>query len=120
MTDVRKARQLFELGVLSLGIPVEGTDPVDNKAQATKAFTRASEWDPTMADAWLGRAAAGLDLVSSTAATQSAKPWFAIGGIDAGRVGEVTALGARRIVVVRAITAAADPAAAATDLAGML
>ena len=67
-----------------------------------------------------GRAAAGLDLVSSTAATQSAKPWFAIGGIDAGRVGEVTALGARRIVVVRAITAADDPAAAATDLAGML
>ena len=59
MTDVRKARQLFELGVLSLGIPVEGTDPVDNKAQATKAFTRASEWDPTMADAWLGRLACG-------------------------------------------------------------
>ncbi len=72
-----------------------------------------------------GRAAAGLDLVSATAkmlsgATQSAKPWFAIGGIDAGRVGEVTALGARRIVVVRAITAAADPTAAARELAGML
>ena len=59
MTDVRKARQLFELGVLSLGIPVEGTDPVDNRAQATKAFTRASEWDPSMADAWLGRLACG-------------------------------------------------------------
>ncbi|MET4166560.1 thiamine-phosphate pyrophosphorylase [Gordonia terrae] len=72
-----------------------------------------------------GRAAAGLDLVSATSemlsgTTQSPKPWFAIGGIDAGRVGEVTALGARRIVVVRAITAAADPAAAARDLAGML
>lgn len=72
-----------------------------------------------------GRAAAGLDLVSATAEmlsgpTQSAKPWFAIGGIDAGRVGEVTALGARRIVVVRAITAAADPTAAARELAGML
>ncbi|GAB42968.1 thiamine-phosphate pyrophosphorylase [Gordonia terrae NBRC 100016] len=72
-----------------------------------------------------GRAAAGLDLVSATSemlsrTPQSTKPWFAIGGIDAGRVGEVTALGARRIVVVRAITAAADPAAAARDLAGML
>ncbi|WP_055476193.1 thiamine phosphate synthase [Gordonia sp. HS-NH1] len=72
-----------------------------------------------------GRAAAGLDLVSATAEmlsgpTQSAKPWFAIGGIDAGRVGEVTARGARRIVVVRAITAAADPTAAARELAGML
>ncbi|MFT4043522.1 MAG: type VII secretion AAA-ATPase EccA [Gordonia sp. (in: high G+C Gram-positive bacteria)] len=59
MADVRKARQLFELGVLSFGIPVEGTEPVHNPAQAAKAFTRASEWDPGMADAWLGRLATG-------------------------------------------------------------
>lgn len=59
MTDVRKARQLFELGVLSLGIPVEGTDPVDDAAQAAKAFRRASEWDASMADAWLGRLVCG-------------------------------------------------------------
>jgi len=45
-----------------------------------------------------------------------AKPWFAIGGIDAGRVPEVRAAGASRIVVVRALTAAADPAAAAAEL----
>ncbi len=67
-----------------------------------------------------GRSAAGLDLVSTTAEASPGKPWFAIGGIDAPRVPEVTAAGARRIVVVRAITAAADPAAAAADLLGRL
>ncbi|WP_394811390.1 thiamine phosphate synthase [Gordonia jinghuaiqii] len=67
-----------------------------------------------------GRAAAGLDLVASTAAAQPTKPWFAIGGIDAARVPEVTVRGARRIVVVRAITAADDPAAAARELLGRL
>lgn len=61
MADVGKARQLFELGVLSLGIWVEGQEPVDDPRQAAKAFTRASEWDPTMADAWLGRLACGED-----------------------------------------------------------
>ena len=38
-------------------------------------------------------------------------PWFAIGGIDLGNVEQVVEAGARRIVVVRAITEADDPAA---------
>lgn len=61
MVDVGKARQLFELGVLSLGIPVEGTEPVDNPDQADKAFRRAAQWDPGMADAWIGRLACPPD-----------------------------------------------------------
>lgn len=61
-----------------------------------------------------GRRAAGLDLVR--AAATATKPWFAIGGIDLARVPEVLAAGATRIVVVRAITAAEDPAAAARAL----
>ncbi|TRW82713.1 thiamine phosphate synthase [Mycolicibacterium sp. 018/SC-01/001] len=63
-----------------------------------------------------GRPAPGLDLVRATAALNPDKPWFAIGGIDAARLPEVLAAGARRIVVVRAITAADDPKAAAADL----
>lgn len=63
-----------------------------------------------------GRPAAGLDLVRSTAAAQPTRPWFAIGGIDNARLPEVLAAGATRIVVVRAITAAADPEAAARTL----
>jgi len=63
-----------------------------------------------------GRPAPGLDLVREVAATDTAKPWFAIGGIDEDRLGEVLDAGARRIVVVRAITEAADPGAAARRL----
>jgi thiamine-phosphate pyrophosphorylase len=62
-----------------------------------------------------GRPAAGLDLVRHAAATSS-KPFFAIGGIDESNVGEVVAAGASRVVVVRAIRDAADPAAAARAL----
>ncbi|MCV7014990.1 thiamine phosphate synthase [Mycolicibacterium madagascariense] len=67
-----------------------------------------------------GRSAPGLDLVRAAAALGTATPWFAIGGIDADRLPEVLAAGATRIVVVRAITAAEDPAAAARELARAL
>lgn len=63
-----------------------------------------------------GRTAAGLSLVQAAASLGTAKPWFAIGGIDQARVPEVVAAGASRIVVVRAITAAADPRQAAASL----
>jgi thiamine-phosphate pyrophosphorylase len=48
------------------------------------------------------------------------RPWFAIGGIDHERLDEVLAAGAQRIVVVRAITDAEDPRAAAAALAARL
>jgi thiamine-phosphate pyrophosphorylase len=67
-----------------------------------------------------GRSAPGLTLVRSTAALACDKPWFAIGGIDADRLPEVLAAGTRRIVVVRAITAAEDPRAAAQQLSSAL
>ncbi|KIS26486.1 thiamine-phosphate pyrophosphorylase [Arthrobacter sp. SPG23] len=81
-----------------------------------------------------GRAAVGLDLVryaaqaagTTTAATAAGEtgdgplPWFAIGGIDLGNVEQVVDAGARRIVVVRAITEADDPAAAAQSLLAAL
>lgn len=67
-----------------------------------------------------GRAAPGLELVRAAAATETDKPWFAIGGIDAQRLPEVLDAGARRIVVVRAITAASDPRVAAERLRSAL
>jgi len=63
-----------------------------------------------------GRPAPGLDLVRAVAAAGGDKPWFAIGGIDGQRLPQVLAAGARRVVVVRAITAAEDPQAAARAL----
>ncbi|MFB0632357.1 thiamine phosphate synthase [Streptomyces sp. AB3(2024)] len=63
-----------------------------------------------------GRHAPGLDLVRYTASLGQDRPWFAIGGIDAANLDEVLDAGATRVVVVRAITEAADPHAAAHEL----
>jgi thiamine-phosphate pyrophosphorylase len=77
-----------------------------------------------------GRSAVGLDLVKYAAdAVRKADeetvggvvlPWFAIGGIDLNNVEEVVRAGASRIVVVRAITEAQDPTAAAQALLAAL
>lgn len=67
-----------------------------------------------------GRPAPGLDLVRAVASMGADKPWFAIGGIDEHRIDEVIEAGARRVVVVRAITDAPDPAAAAARLTSAL
>ncbi len=67
-----------------------------------------------------GRPAPGPGLLRAAADVARHKPWFAIGGIDAGRLPEVLDAGARRIVVVRAITAAEDPRAAAELLSSAL
>jgi thiamine-phosphate pyrophosphorylase len=67
-----------------------------------------------------GRQAPGLQLVRAAAELGGDKPWFAIGGIDARRLPDVLDAGARRIVVVRAITAAEDPRAAAEQLRSAL
>jgi thiamine-phosphate pyrophosphorylase len=67
-----------------------------------------------------GRPAPGLELLRQVAARSPNRPWFAIGGIDLGNLEQVLATGARRVVVVRAITDAADPAAAASEFARRL
>ena len=66
-----------------------------------------------------GRPAAGPDYVR-WAAEHVHTPWFAIGGLDAATTPDVVALGARRIVVVRAIADAPDPEAAARALRAAL
>jgi thiamine-phosphate pyrophosphorylase len=67
-----------------------------------------------------GRPAPGLDLIREVASLAPDRPWFAIGGISLDRVPSVVAAGARRIVVVRAVTEAADPAAAVRSLLAAL
>ncbi|MFD9260450.1 thiamine phosphate synthase [Streptomyces sp. NPDC059538] len=64
-----------------------------------------------------GRHAPGLDLVRYAASLEQERPWFAIGGIDGSNLDEVLDAGATRIVVVRALTEAADPGKAAAALA---
>lgn len=66
-----------------------------------------------------GRPATGL--ARAAAAARAARiPWFAIGGIDERRVMRAAAIGARRVVVVRAVVEAEDPEGAARRLRARL
>jgi thiamine-phosphate pyrophosphorylase len=67
-----------------------------------------------------GRPATGLGLLAHIARTKPARPWFAIGGITLDLLDDMLAAGASRVVVVRAITEADDPAAAALAFARRL
>ncbi len=62
-----------------------------------------------------GRTPVGLAYVRQAAA-ESRIPWFAIGGIESSSLAPVLEAGASRVAVVRAITDAADPAAASREL----
>jgi thiamine-phosphate pyrophosphorylase len=62
-----------------------------------------------------GRPAVGLELVAHAAA-HATVPFFAIGGITGENLSDVTAGGATRAAVVRAITEAGDPETAAREL----
>ncbi|PWV78542.1 thiamine-phosphate pyrophosphorylase [Prauserella marina] len=68
-----------------------------------------------------GRSAPGLELVRAVGTeVPTALPWFAIGGIDLDRLPQVREASASRVVVVRAITEASDPAEAASALRSAL
>ena len=80
-------------------------------------FCAGPVWEtPTKA----GRPGTGTGLLSAVAGLDGARPWFAIGGISLDRLDEVLGAGATRVVVVRAITQAEDPAAAAAAFAKRL
>ena len=80
-------------------------------------FCAGPVWEtPTKA----GRPGTGTGLLTHVALLGATRPWFAIGGISLGRLDEVLIAGATRVVVVRAITEADDPAAAAAAFAKRL
>ena len=89
-------------------------------AQAARAA--AEPWDYLVAGpVWAtvtkpGRPATGTGLLQAVAALDPPQPWFAIGGITPDNLDQVTAAGATRVVVVRAVTDAPDPAAATRTL----
>ncbi|WP_206472827.1 MULTISPECIES: thiamine phosphate synthase [Dietzia] len=116
-----------------LGLSCHAVDEVDRAAAnpLVDYFCTGPVW-PTPTKP--GRVAPGPDLVrhaagttarsagttAGSAAGSAGTPWFAIGGIDATNLPEVLAAGATRVVVVRAITGAADPTAAARELRAAL
>lgn len=66
-----------------------------------------------------GRPPIGLDPVRH-AAGHAVVPWFVIGGMSAETLSDAMAAGASRVVVVRAVTTAADPGAACWALRRVL
>jgi thiamine-phosphate pyrophosphorylase len=66
-----------------------------------------------------GRPGTGLELVRF-AATRVSLPWFVTGGVAPQTIADVIGAGARRAVVVRAITQAADPVGVAAKLKAQL
>ncbi len=125
---------VLHLGQDDLPVPVArqivGPGPIIGLSSHAEAETAAASAEPgadyfCTGPVWPtptkpGRPAPGLDLVRYTAGLGTARPWFAIGGIDEGNLDEVLAAGATRIVVVRVLTDAEDPAAAAARLAARL
>jgi thiamine-phosphate pyrophosphorylase len=107
------ARRILGDGVL-LGRSTHDPD------QATRAA--AEPWDYLVAGpVWAtatkpGRPATGTALLEGVAALDPPQPWFAIGGIALDNLDQVTAAGATRVVIVRAITTNPDPATAARSL----
>jgi len=80
-------------------------------------FCAGPVWEtPTKA----GRPGTGTGLLTHVALLGASRPWFAIGGISFDRLNEVLEAGATRVVVVRAITEADDPGAAAAGFAKRL
>ncbi len=124
---------VFHVGQKDLPLPAArslvGTDvslglSCHDPAQATAAAASGADYF-CVGPLWAtptkpGRAAVGLSMVEHAAALATDKPWFAIGGVDLSTVDQVVDAGASRIVVVRAITHAEDPTAAAQALLSRL
>jgi thiamine-phosphate pyrophosphorylase len=115
--DITEARRRWQPG----GLVGRSTHSLDQALAASDAGADYLGVGPVYATPTKpGRPAVGTGLVAEVAAAGIEIPWFAIGGIDAGNIGEVLAAGARRVAVVRAVCAAADPAAAAAELKARL
>jgi thiamine-phosphate pyrophosphorylase len=63
-----------------------------------------------------GRPGTGLGYLAYAAGSAETRPWFVTGGVTPDTVPGLVAAGARRFVVVRYLTTAADPEAAARRL----
>lgn len=113
-----QARELLGPDVIigrSTHAPGQADEAIDNPE--VDYFACGPVWEtPTKP----GRAAAGLGYLRYVAGKNPAKPWFAIGGVNPETCPQVVDAGAYRIVVVRAITEAADARQAAQRLVAAL
>ena len=125
---------VLHLGQDDLPVPVArsilGPGPVIGRSSHSPAQADAAAAEPAVdyfcaGPVWTtptkpGRPATGLGLLRHVTQSAPTRPWFAIGGISLSRLDDVLAAGASRVVVVRAITDADDPGAAAAEWASRL
>ena len=113
---VEAVRRIFPAGIVGLSThtpqEVDGTLRIEGLDYMAAGPVHETPTKP-------GRPAAGLNLVRY-AARRVELPWFAIGGIDHSNLETVMEAGARRVVVVRAITQAPDPVSATARLKELL
>jgi thiamine-phosphate pyrophosphorylase len=115
---------------VSVARQILGPTPVIGRSSHSPAQADAAAGEPGVdyfcaGPVWVtptkpGRQATGTALLDHVAQAAPRRPWFAIGGISLARLDEVLTAGATRVVVVRAITEANDPAAAARSFASRL
>jgi thiamine-phosphate pyrophosphorylase len=86
----------------------------DRAAGSTADYLSAGPVTPTPTKP--GRPGTGLDYVAYAAASSETRPWFVTGGVSPETVPGLVAAGARQFVVVRYLTTAEDPGAAARRL----
>jgi len=113
---VAEARELLGPDML-IGLSTHAPEEVEAESARTADYIAVGPVHETPTKP--GRPAVGVELVRY-AATRAPKPFFAIGGLDAGNLGAVLEAGARRAVVLRAIADAEDPRAAARELRAQL
>lgn len=113
--SVAQARRFVPEGIV--GLSTHAPEEIDASSSAAPDYIAVGPTFETPTKP--GRPAAGLDLLRY-AARHVERPWFAIGGIDEATLPAVIDAGARRIVVVRAITEARDPVSAASRLKSLL
>jgi thiamine-phosphate pyrophosphorylase len=113
-TPVAEVRELVGPEML-IGLSTHGREEIDAADGADYIGVGPVHETPTKP----GRPAVGLELVRY-AATHSRVPFFAIGGLDAANLPAALDAGARRAVVLRAISGAEDPLEAARTLRTLL
>ena len=93
--------------------------PAELDASATEPADYVSVGPVSATPTKPGRAGTGLDYLRYAARTAT-RPWFVTGGVTPDSLPAMLDAGARRFVVVRWLTEAADPSAAARQLRGVI
>ncbi len=113
---VAELRELVGADML-IGLSTHAPDEIDAEDAALADYIGVGPVHETPTKP--GRPAVGLELVRY-AHEHAPVPFFAIGGLDEGNLGEAIEAGAQRAVVLRAIAAAEDPESAARKLHELL